>query len=346
MATIRQVANLAGVSTATVSHVLNGTRAVSTPVRERVFTVMDQLRYQPNVVARSLRRQQTMTLGLMVPDIEIPFFARLARTCESAARAAGYSVILCNSGWSLASELSYLNEMLARRVDGLLCITLSMTAENIAPVVKDGVPVVIFERTISGIDLDAVQIDNFQGAYESTAHLLQLGHRRIGCITGLVNSQLNDDRLAGYYKALGDARVESDSALCYQGDYSAASGLERGRALLDLPNPPTAVFAFNDMMAIGVMQAVYERGLRVPDNVAIIGFDGVALTEHTSPPLSTVEQPVARMSRIAIDLLRERISGTAPSEARVVIVEPQLVVRASTVGRAETVLTEKLIATV
>jgi LacI family transcriptional regulator len=186
VATIRTVADLAGVSTATVSHVINDTRAVSAPLTARVLEAMEQLHYHPDVVARSLRRRETLTLGLLVPSIEIPFFAVVARDVEAAANDAGYSVILCNSGWSLDRELQYLNNLLARRVDGLLCISLEMTAEHIAPLLRRNTPVVLFdEGTMRGIELDAVEIDNFQGAYDATAHLLALGHRRVGCNTGL-----------------------------------------------------------------------------------------------------------------------------------------------------------------
>ncbi len=196
MATIRKVADLAGVSTATVSHVINDTRAVSAPLTARVLNAMEQLDYHPDIIARSLRRRETLTLGLLVPSIEIPFFARVAASVEAAANEAGYSVILCNTGWSLPREVHYLNNLLARRVDGLLCISLAMSAEHIAPVLRRCTPVVVFERTMPGVEVDAVEIDNFQGAYDATAHLLDLGHRRIGCITGLVNSNLNEQRIA------------------------------------------------------------------------------------------------------------------------------------------------------
>lgn len=315
-----------------MSHVLNGTRSVSSPLKERVLDAMEQLQYRPNVVARSLRRHETLTLGLMLPSVEIPFFARVAGCIEAAAEKAGYSAILCNSGWSLGRELSYLNNLLARRVDGLVCISLAMAAEHIAPVVNKGTPVVIFERTMPGIELDAVGINNFKGAYDATAHLIRLGHRRIGCITGLINSELSKDRVAGFRQALQDAGAEFDPTLLYSGDYTAESGVRHARAFLAMPKRPTAIFAFNDVMALGAMQALSERGLRAPEDMAVIGFDGVALTEHTCPPLSTVSQPVAQMSKIAMDLLLSRINGTAPREARVVIVEPELVVRASTVG--------------
>ena len=333
MATIRKVADLAGVSTATVSHVINDTRAVSGALTARVLNAMEQLDYQPDIIARSLRRRETLTLGLIVPSIEIPFFACVAAGIEAAANDVGYSVILCNTGWSLSREVHYLNDLLARRVDGLLCISLAMSAEHIAPVLRRRTPVVVFERTMPGVEVDAVEIDNVQGAFDATAHLLDLGHRRVGCITGLPNSNLNEDRILGYRRALAERDIPFDPALLHTGDYTAAAGVRESLELLRMPEPPTAIFAFNDLMAMGVTRAVQERGLRIPDDVAVIGFDGLAITEHCSPPLSTVEQPVAEMSVAAIAMLLDRIKGGA-SPARVQTFVAKLVTRTSTVGGA------------
>ena len=331
MATIRKVADLAGVSTATVSHVINDTRAVSAPLTARVLNAMEQLDYQPDIIARSLRRRETLTLGLIVPSVEIPFFARVAAGIEAAANHVGYSVILCNTGWSLSREVHYLNNLLARRVDGLLCISLAMSAEHIAPVLRRRTPVVVFERTMPGVEVDAVEIDNVQGAFDATAHLLDLGHRRIGCITGLPNSTLNEERILGYRRALTERDIPFDPTLLHTGDYTAAAGVRESRELLRMPEPPTAIFAFNDLMAMGVMRAVQERGLQIPADVAVIGFDGLAVTEHCSPPLSTVEQPVAEMSAAAIAMLLDRIKGGA-SPARVQTFAAKLVERTSTIG--------------
>jgi LacI family transcriptional regulator len=292
---------------------------------------MEQLDYQPDIIARSLRRRETLTLGLLVPSIEIPFFAHVAASIEAAANGAGYSVILCNTGWSLPREVHYLNNLLARRVDGLLCISLAMSAEHIAPVLRRRTPVVVFERTMPGVEVDAVEIDNFQGAYEATAHLLDLGHRRLGCITGLPNSNLNEQRIAGYRHALAQRGFPFDPALLRTGDYTAAAGVRESLDLLRLPEPPTAIFAFNDLMAMGVMQAVQERGFRIPADMAVIGFDGLALTEHCYPSLSTVDQPVAEMSAAAIAMLLDRIKGGS-SPARVQTFAARLVTRTSTGG--------------
>jgi LacI family transcriptional regulator len=332
LATIRDVAQLAGVSTATVSHVLNGTRVVSDLARDRVLEAMGELHYQPNAVARSLRVSATLTIGLIVPDVEIPFFARVARCMEIAANEAGYSIILCNSDWSFKQELRYLDNLVARRVDGLICISLLLTAEHIAPLLKRNIPVVWFEQKRSGRLIDSVIIDNFKGAYQATLHLIAQGHRRIGCITGLSSASLSIDRLAGYRQALQEHGIAFDERLICSGDYTPPTGLSGAKHLLALPEPPSAIFAYNDMMALGAMQAINERGLRVPDDIAVIGFDGIALTEHTCPPLSTVEQPIPEMSKITMNMLLDRINNRAPHESRTVVVEPHLICRSSTLG--------------
>lgn len=334
MTTMRNVADHARVSTATVSHVINGTRYVSPELTERVLAAMQELNYQPDAVARSLRRRETLTVGLIIPNTEIPFFAAVAHSIEEAAFHAGYNVILCNSGWNLRRELCYLRDLLARRVDGLVCISLEMTASQIAPMVEAGTPVVMFERRMPGIGLDAVGINNAEGARAAMTHLLELGHRRIGCIRGLGTSSLSGVRLEAYRQLLAEWRIECDPDLVRAGDYQPLSGRVATQELMDLDDPPTAIFALNDMMAIGALQVLHERNLRVPEDVAVVGFDGIPLTQYTSPALTTVAQPVTEMGRAAIELLLARIRGDGPREAQFVVVEPELVVRASTVGSA------------
>ena len=332
MATIRDVARLAGVSTATVSHVLNETRAVSEDLRERVRVAMDALNYRPNAVARSLRVSETMTIGLIVPDVEIPFFARYARSIERVAAQAGYNVILCNSNWQLSEELRYLDHLLARRVDGLICISASMTATHVGPILRRNAPVIWLEESRPGDQFDSVVLDNSKGAYLATTHLIELGHTRIACIVGPVISQLGLDRIDGYRKALAKYGLVYDERLQQSADYTAQGGYRATQALLELDDRPTAVFSFNDLMAMGALKSITEHCLQIPNDVAVIGFDGIALTEHTCPPLSTIEQPITEMSTRAIEMLIERINGTGPAQYRTIVVEPRLVVRESTIG--------------
>ncbi len=332
MTTIRDVAQLAGVSTATVSHVLNDTRVVSDDLRGRVVAAMVTLNYRPNAVARSLRVSETLTIGLIVPDVELPFFARYARDIEVAASEVGYNVILCNSNWALANELRYLDHLLARRVDGLICISVSMTPEHIAPILRRNAPVVWLEESRIGHDADAIILDNQRGAYDAAWHLIERGHQRIGCITGPTVAQLTGDRISGFRQALRDAGLIHDERLTRVGAYDAESGYRLAGELLDLGEPPTALFAFNDIMAIGALRAAHERGLRAGQHIGIIGFDGIGLTAHASPPLSTIEQPTRAMSEAAIALLLERVNGQHRGESRTLRFQARLVARESTLG--------------
>lgn len=332
MATMQDVAEQAGVSTTTVSHVVNGTRYVSPEVTERVRTAMDELSYQPDAIARSLRRRETMTIGLIIPTTVIPFFAAVAHSIEDAASDAGYNVILCHSKWNLRHDLQHLENLQARRVDGLVCISAEMEAEHITPVVEAGTPVVMFERSIPGTSLDAVGIDNFKGAYMAMEHLLELGHRRIGLIQGLPTSTLSAERLKAARRALEDWGIEPDPALEQPGDFLEQAGCNGARELLKLDNPPTAIFAFNDLMAIGALQVLHEHTMRVPQSMAVVGFDGISLTKYMSPPLTTIAQPVDELGQRAVSMLIDRIKGDAPDGPRFMKSQPELVVRASSAG--------------
>jgi len=330
MASIRDVAELAGVSTATVSHVINGTRYVSPELTERVQAVLLELNYQPDAVARSLRRRETLTIGLLIPSLEIPFFAAVAYSIERAAAEHDYNIILCNSEWQVETEALHLQSLLARQVDGLICISAKMNVAGIAPFIDAGTPVVMFERQMPGISLDAVGIDNLKGAYMATKHLLDLGHRLVAAITGKRISTVSERRLLGYQQALEEAGLPFDQAYVFRGDYQPETGCRAVEHFLSLPERPTAIFAFNDLMAIGALQTLRDWGLDAPEQMAVVGFDGIAISQHASPSLTTVRQPISRMGQTAVELLLQRIRGEGPEEAQYIELEPELIVRAST----------------
>lgn len=329
MASIRDVAELAGVSTATVSHVINGTRYVSPELTERVQAILLELNYQPDAVARSLRRRETLTIGLLIPNLEIPFFASVAYSIERAAAEHGYNIILCNSEWQQEKESMHLQGLLARRVDGLICISAGMNAAEIAPFIDEGVPVVMFERQMPGIGLDAVGIDNAKGAYRATRHLLSLGHQRIAVVTGKSISTVSDRRLRGYQQALEETGIDYKKDYVFFGDYLPESGSLAIEHFLSLSERPTAIFAFNDLMALGALQALFRLGIVVPDEMAVVGFDGIVVSQFTSPALTTVKQPLTKMGQTAVSLLMDRIRGQGPEQAQYIELEPELIIRAS-----------------
>jgi LacI family transcriptional regulator len=328
MATISQVAALAGVSPTTVSHVINDTRYVSSEVRLRVQQAMDELGYQPNALARSLRRGVTHTLGLILPDSSNPFFAEVAQSLEVEAFDQGYNVILCNAEGSPSKERLYLEVLQKRQVDGLILLTTGEDGGPLSQAPRPDVPIVMLDRDLPTADADVVLADNRLGAVLATAHLLQLGHRRIGCISGPSHITPSARRVSGYMDGLAEAGIPFDETLVVRGDFHPESGRAGAHTLLDRPDRPTAIFACNDLMAIGAVRGACELGLSVPADLSIAGFDDIQLASYITPSLTTVVQPKTEMARTAVRLLLERMAERSLPARRQVLL-PTLVVRES-----------------
>jgi LacI family transcriptional regulator len=307
MATIKEVAALAGVSSATVSHVINSTRFVSDAVRDQVLNAMKSLDYRPNDLARSLRSGVTHTLGLIIPDSANPFFAELGHCIENAAFKAGYSVILCNTENDLKKELLYMDVLTKKLVDGMIFVAAGENADTFKNLVELDIPVVVMDRNFDGIDLEVVSSDNHQGGLLATNHLIQLGHRRIACVTGPSRINPSSKRLDGYKEALAANGIAMDPQLICQGDFHPESGYVAARTWLSMPEPPTAVFACNDLMAMGVIKAAHTKGLHVPDDLALVGYDDIDLATYTNPPLTTIRQPKVEMGLTALQIILDRI---------------------------------------
>jgi LacI family transcriptional regulator len=328
MSTIREVAGRARVSPTTVSHVLNATRFVSEEIRARVLSAMAELGYRPNAVARSLRRGRTHTLGLILPDSANPYFAELGREIEAAAFGRDHSVVLCNTEGDQRRERVYLDLLAKRQVDGLLYVPAGDRADVLRGLLHRPLPVVLVDRDLAGAPVDVVLSDKRGGARLATRHLIALGHRRIGCIGGPSSLAMSGRRLQGYRDALAEAGLPVDEGLVLRGDYRPQSGWAAARSLLALADPPTAIFAANDLMAIGVLRAAGELGRRVPGDLAVVGFDDIELASYTTPPLTTVSQSAGEVGRAAVELLLERLADPARPPVRRTL-ETRLVVRAS-----------------
>ena len=328
MTTIRQVADKAGVSVTTVSHVINNTRFVSDVLRERVQRAMTELNYRPNALARSLRLGQTHTLGLILPDSANPFFAEIGHAIEAAAFERGYSVILCNTENDPAKELLYANVLENRQVDGMIFVAAGGNHEALSSIVRNGLPLVLVDRDLGGLGVDAVTTNNYQGGLLATRHLIELGHTIIGCITGPSDLTPSAERVTGYSDALKEADLKAKGTLFVRGDFHVPSGLTAATHLLQQDPRPTALFVCNDLMAIGALHAAAQLGLRVPDDVAIVGFDDIELASYTIPPLTTVCQPKQEIGHTAIQLILDRMASPARSP-RHEILRPQLMIRAS-----------------
>ena len=324
--TIAEVADRAGVSPTTVSHVLSGNRPVAETTRQRVRLAIEELGYRPSSLARSLRLRRSETIALIVPDIANPFYPVLARGVDDEL-AGRYLTFVCNTDGQRERELRFAADARDRRVDGLILAAFGLTGEDAETLLGDGVPVVALGQRLRGTRLDRIFTDDEHGSREATRHLIARGHRRIGLIAG--QGGAGDQRTIGHHRALTEAGIEIDPALQVAGDWHRAGGATAMRRLLDLAERPTAAFAVNDLMAIGALDAAREGGLTVPGDVAIVGYDDIEAAQMSSPPLTTVINPAYDAGRQAGRLLLDRMTGGYDGPARVVGLRSTLVVRQS-----------------
>jgi LacI family transcriptional regulator len=322
--TIAEVADRAGVSPTTVSHVLSGNRPVADATRQRVQQAIDELGYRPSGLARSLRLQRSETIGLVVPDIANPYYPALARGLDDELRGR-YLTFVCNTDGEREQELRFAAKLTDRNVEGIVLAAFGVTHEDAEALLASGVPIVALGTLLRGERLDTVFTDDEQGAYAATRHLLQRGHRRIGLIAG----PTGDLRTAGHARALAEAGIAQDPELRVVADWHRAGGQAAMQALLALPEPPTAVFAENDLMAIGALDAARAAGRVVPSDIAIVGYDDIEASQMTNPPLTTVINPAYDAGREAARLLLDRMTGAYTGPGRVVALQSELVVRAS-----------------
>jgi LacI family transcriptional regulator len=317
MATIKDVAKVAGVSEATVSRWMNGRLTVRQETAERIESAVRSLEYAPSLVAQTLVTKTSRTLGVLLADISNPFFASLTRTIEDAAQSLGYAVIVCNSESDPDKEMNYIQLLTRKYIDGILFLSNSKDGAGIRNALTAQIPLVIVDEDLNGVDLHGVFVDNTQGAYEGVSHLIALGHRRIAHIAGLP-VYTTPLRLEGYKRALEAHGISFERSLIRFSNFQAEGGREAAAALLANADRPTAVFAGNDLMALGVIQAVWEAGLRVPEDVAVVGFDDIPLAASLVPPLTTVAQPISDIGSAAVRMLVALIEGRDVQE-RVVL---------------------------
>lgn len=291
---------------------------------------MEALGYHPNIVARSLRSGVTKTIGLIVPDASNPFFAEVARKIEDYGYQQGYSVILGNSDNNPEKQTNYINTLLAKRVDGVIFISSGGEDNDLLKFSNSQIPVVVADRNISLELADVVLVDNEQAGYDATWYLIELGHNNIACITGPNILSPSMERINGYERAMNKAGIPIRQENITAGDFTSLGGEKAMECLLAATDRPTAVFCFNDMMAIGAMAAIRKAGLSIPGDVSIIGFDDIELTSIVVPPLTTVAQPFDEIARYATDLLIERIKGNRTEANQRIVLKARLVPREST----------------
>jgi DNA-binding LacI/PurR family transcriptional regulator len=327
-AKIEDVAREAGVSTATVSRVLSGKPYVSEDLRKRVLDAVQTLSYRPSRVARSLRVQRSNILGLIVSDVQNPFFTTVARAVEDVAYQHQFSVFLCNTDEDPEKEALYIDLMLAEHVAGVIVTPSSSTSKAYRHLVDADVPVVALDRRVEGGDIDTVVVDNVSGAYEVVAHLIAEGHRRIGAVLGTRVSTTGEERYRGYARALEAHGIPLDPALVRSGVGRTGIGYEYTQELLALANPPTALFVGNNLLTIGALRAIQEQGLRIPVDIALASFDETDWMYFVRPALTVVAQPTYELGQIAAEMLLRRLDDKhAPP--REVVLRPTLLIRDS-----------------
>ncbi|WP_167758714.1 LacI family DNA-binding transcriptional regulator [Zemynaea arenosa] len=328
MATMKQVAEKAGVSTSTVSHVINNTRVVSDDVRERVLAVIAEMRYIPSAVARSLKNDKTHTIGMMIPNNSNPYFAELIQGIEDAAFKLGYNIILCNAYDDAKKQAAYLRVLMEKRIDGLILVA-SGDDEELSGILRDmPMPKVVVDREVKGVDADFIEADHETGGYLATKYLIGLGHRSIACVSGPMHLPPSRDRVVGYRRALQEAGIGFNSHFLVHSDFTSEGGFSAFKHLLSLSDRPSAIFAGNDLMAFGGMCAANEAGVRVPDQLSVVGYDDIALASFSTPRLTTLAQPKYDMGQAIAKTLVERINGGHQPPRRKMF-RPELVERQS-----------------
>lgn len=328
--TLRDVGKRAGVSAMTVSRVINGRHGVDAETQRRVEEAIAALDYVPNRIARGLISRKTATIGLIVPDVVNPFFAPVVRGAETAARRAGYRVLLCNSEGDLRLEREYIEDLVSHRVEGLLLAPVSdHSFHGVFPLLRGGFPLVLLDRALPDSDCDVVVSDSASGARRLVEHLIAVGHRDIAHLTDADDTSTGRERLRGYQEALGAAGIGYREELVFRTTVDQIGGYRATQQVLALDPLPTAIFTVNNMTVVGAMQALRERGLAVPRDMGLVCFDDVEHLAVLSPFLTVIDQPAETLGSLGAQLLLERIAGKAGSRSRRIVLQTDLIVRIS-----------------
>jgi LacI family transcriptional regulator len=309
--TIHDIAREAGVSPSTVSRVLNGTAPVAADKRDAVLAVVKQRNYRPSMIAQGLVHGRTKAVGVLTQSIASPFYGEILRGIELGLNRSGYHALFTSGNWRTEEELAALDLLSGRRVDALIILAGIMPGDDLRHAAAE-LPLVVIGRSIPGIEEHCLCIDDHQAAYEATRYLIELGHQRIAHIAGLSLHQDSIDRRNGYERALREAGIPIDQQLMVTGDYTEQSGLLAIEALLSRATLFSAIFAANDQMAYGARLALYRHGIRVPDDVSLIGFDDQPASAYTTPPLTTVRQPTLALGQAAAQAVLRLLEGQQP----------------------------------
>ncbi len=329
MATMKDIARLAGVSTSTESHVINKSRFVSDEIAERVNNAAQQLNYAPSALARSLKMNRPKTIGMLVTTSTNPFFGEVVKGVERSCYHQGSNLILCNTEGDNQRMKASINTLLQKRVDGLLLMCSTLEGERLDVFDRyPDIPIVVMDWGPILFASDKIQDNSLQGGYMAAKHLIECGHKEIGCITGPLIRHQAQMRYEGYKRALAEAGIAINPDWIVESDFECEGGYQAFEKLYQRGKLPSALFVSNDMMAMGVIQAASQRGLRVPDDLSLIGYDDVHIAKFMTPALTPIHQPKYRLGKAAVDTLLYRLENP-DTTAQVVQLEPTLVVRNS-----------------
>lgn len=333
MSTILDVAKLAGVSTATVSRVINSPEAVRTRTRDKVTEAMKLCNYKYNALARGFVTKQSNTIGLIIPTINNPVFAESTRGVQDYADRNNIQVLLGNTYYQYEQEEKLVETFREKQVDGLVITTTDLKGAVLKTLVDEQIPFVLLYSTVKKGPMTVVGVDNYRGGYRATEHLVNLGHRRIGMVAGRFSiSDRSFHRWHGYRQCLKNNAIPYDKRLLAQTDYSLAGGRDAVKQLLSLEDPPTAFFCSNDFLALGAMKGARELGLQVPRDLSIVGFDDIRIASYVSPELTTIRQPAYDIGKLGAELLFQRIEGKGKPVHK--MLDLSLIVRESTASPA------------
>ncbi len=327
MATIKDVARLAGVSTTTVSHVINKTRFVAETTQEKVMKAVEELNYAPSAVARSLKCNSTRTIGMLVTQSTNLFFSEVISGVESYCYRQGYTLILCNTGGIYEKQRDYIRMLAEKRVDGILVMCSDFTEElNEMLNRHTNIPKVVMDWGPESSQADKIMDNSEEGGYIATKYLIDNGHTDIACLSGHFDKLACKERIVGFRRAMAEANLPVNEDWILEGNFECDTAVLVADKITAMEKRPTAVFCFNDTMALGLMSRLQQNGIKVPDDVSVVGYDNIELAEYFSPPLTTIHQPKRRVGKNAFEILLERIKDK-DHEKRIFEMQPELIVR-------------------
>lgn len=332
MSTIKDVAKKAGVSVTTVSRALNGTAPVNSETKEKIMQAVEELNFTPNVIAQGMRTKRSKTIAVIIPDYVNPFYYEFFKYLEDCAKKEGYHVIIASSSEDAADDIGHLNDLISRNIDGIIVCSYKGEQETIEYLlqISKSHPVIFMDHMQLSRPVNSVYTDGYEGMKQLTNHMIGLGHRKIAFIKPLSRYKTANDRFKGFMDAMGEAGLQVCNELVYEGNYHMQSGYDAAKYFFSSASEhPTALMSSTDLMAVGAVNYLKAHGYRIPEDIAVAGFDDIYMSVLISPPLTTYRQPVSQMAEEAVKLLLHRLRH-AHAKDRQIVLKGELIVRRST----------------